>query len=1429
MTIFVIFLLLAENISFLGSTSVFSSNFAANSATFTFGNTEVGTIFDQNDLNAKSASYFTCGNNGQVTEIYAYVARAYSTGFVKAAIYADNSGQPGALIAQSSDVTVTTSFSWVDFQLQTPSVVTSGSVYWLSICSDESLNLRIVPDTGVRVHNGNAYNEGFSDPFGPEWGGPDSTGAMSIYASGNLGGSEFSASISPTSANTVLNEYQQFTSTVTGGVPPFSYQWYINDVAVSGGTSQNLIFTPTTVGTYKIFLTVTDSLNIVIQSNIATDIAVSSPQFDFSIMQISDTQNLAWYNPDWYNKLTTWIVDNSAAYKMKMVIHTGDLTENYDSPSEWQNANAAMSILANNGIPYTWCAGNHDQNGMDNSNSGWVGDQYAALNPATFSGNSYWVGDDNQGKNTAVKFSVDGYNFLVIDLESQANYATMAWATNLLDTYSSLNYNIIVGTHAYLDSPNMMFWNHLPSSPTWEENLQNLLNNYPRVFLTLNGHTGGWPPGLSVHNQVNGRTQTEFDRQDAEIDEAAAVRIFSFDLNNQIVTASTYSVPSSTWITDLGSSYSFSTNLVSTPVSTPTVSITPTFVRMDLGQSQTFDSSVVGGVPPYSYQWYMNGAAVSGAVGADWTFTPTQSGQYSIYLNAVDSLNNQVKSNVVSDIVVYSHPSVSVNPLSANITLGGFEQFNSAVAGGLAPYTYQWYYANGSAISSSTTSTLKYTTNFTGSYSIYLTVTDSLDCRVQSNMATVNVYSQPVANIAPSALNMTLGGTQLFNSVVTGGFLPYTFQWCYTNGTKIMDATNPTLSYKANSTGTYNIYLNVTDSLNVRIQSNTATIHVYSQPSVIITPYSVNMTIGNTQLFNSTVTGGLAPFTYQWYYANGTEVLGAISSTLFFRANSTGAYNIYLNVTDSLNGKSQSNGVAISVYSQPSVLINPTSVKMPVGFSQQFNSTALGGLIPYAYQWYLNDSAVIEATSMVWNFTPTVAGHYRVYLNVTDALNFEVQSNIIADITVYPQLTASISPTSMNITVGTPLTFASNVSGGTPPIGYQWYLDGSSVAAAINNSWTFIPTLKGTYNIFVNVTDVNNETIISNIAAVLVETPANVTINPTQLKMYLGQSQTFYSNISGGTNPYYFQWYLNNTSILGATSQNWTYTPIEAGNYSIYLKVTDALNINFQSKDVANVTVYDQLTVSINPASVSMNLGKTQSFKSSVLGGAQPYIYQWILNGTAVSGATISSWNFTPTQAGHYVVYLNVTDSFGSQTYSSNLSEIFVYPQLSVSISPTSANIGLGGSQQFSATVTGGVPPYSYQWVLNGTAVSGATSLNWTFTPTQIGYFDVYVNVTDNIEDQVQSNIAREILVYPQSTLTIDLVSGGSGYTTPVIILSGGGGTGATATARVSNGVIIAIVVTNQGSGYTSSPTVTIRDPSPRARGAVATAVVNAG
>jgi hypothetical protein len=98
--------------------------------------------------------------------------------------------------------------------------------------------------------------------------------------------------------------------------------------------------------------------------------------------------------------------------------------------------------------------------------------------------------------------------------------------------------------------------------------------------------------------------------------------------------------------------------------------------------------------------------------------------------------------------------------------------------------------------------------------------------------------------------------------------------------------------------------------------------------------------------------------------------------------------------------------------------------------------------------------------------------------------------------------------------------------------------------------------------------------------------------------------------------------------------------------------------------------------------------------------------------------------------------------------------------RLTVAISPTFTIIFIGSSVIFTSTVTGGIPPYSYQWYLNGTAVHGANGPIWVFTPTFPGTYYVYLNVTDSRGARAESNIAKVIV------LTIPLLVGGRSTST---------------------------------------------------------------
>ncbi len=72
------------------------------------------------------------------------------------------------------------------------------------------------------------------------------------------------------------------------------------------------------------------------------------------------------------------------------------------------------------------------------------------------------------------------------------------------------------------------------------------------------------------------------------------------------------------------------------------------------------------------------------------------------------------------------------------------------------------------------------------------------------------------------------------------------------------------------------------------------------------------------------------------------------------------------------------------------------------------------------------------------------------------------------------------------------------------------------------------------------------------------------------------------------------------------------------------------------------------------------------------------------------------------------------------------------------------------------------------------------------------------------------------------SVFSVTVTNGGLGYTTaPAVSFSGGGGQGAAATATITN-VVVSLNLTNPGSGYNATPTVTIDTP---ASGIQATAI----
>jgi hypothetical protein len=290
------------------------------------------------------------------------------------------------------------------------------------------------------------------------------------------------------------------------------------------------------------------------------------------------------------------------------------------------------------------------------------------------------------------------------------------------------------------------------------------------------------------------------------------------------------------------------------------------------------------------------------------------------------------------------------------------------------------------------------------------------------------------------------------------------------------------------------------------------------------------------------------------------------------------------------------------------------------------------------------------------------------------------------------------------------------------------------------------------YYLYVNTMDSEGQS--SSYLVVIYDAEPFVTISPSSPPtMNVSQSQQFTSAASGGISPLSYQWYLNNAAVSSATSSSWTFTPTLAGSYSVYLKVTDALGTAASSN---TATVQVDFIVSVSPTSVTMDVGQSQQFNSTASCGTPPYTYRWgysndtsspflaLMNANSHQ-PTGSSWTFTPSASGSYYVASVVQDSINCIGYS--VSTVTVNAAPIVAISPSSVYMYNGYSQTFTPTVSSDILPYTYQWYLNGGAVSGATSATWTFTPSSTGSYTVYLKVTDSVGNVGTSNIANVTVV----------------------------------------------------------------------------------
>ena len=295
-------------------------------------------------------------------------------------------------------------------------------------------------------------------------------------------------------------------------------------------------------------------------------------------------------------------------------------------------------------------------------------------------------------------------------------------------------------------------------------------------------------------------------------------------------------------------------------------------------------------------------------------------------------------------------------------------------------------------------------------------------------------------------------------------------------------------------------------------------------------------------------------------------------------------------------------------------------------------------------------------------------------------------------------------------------------------------------------------------------------------------------------------------NASTGTG-YTYVWKRDGTTMSGATSSS--YSATQAGSYTVV--VTNS-GCALTSSAIA-------VTVSAVP-SASIAAGGTTTFCTggSVVLTANTgtgYTYVWKRGGTAISGATSSS--YSATIAGSYTV---VVSSVGcSATSSATTVTVNAGPTATLTAAG-STGFCTGGSVVLNATTGTG---YTYVWKRNSTTISGATSSS--YTATLAGSYTVTVSSGGCTATSSAQTVT--VSAAPTATMsaggTTTFCSGGS------VTLSANTGTGYTYVWKKNGTTISGATSSNYASTEAGSYTVVVSNGGCSTTSSAMTVTVNAG
>ena len=475
------------------------------------------------------------------------------------------------------------------------------------------------------------------------------------------------------------------------------------------------------------------------------------------------------------------------------------------------------------------------------------------------------------------------------------------------------------------------------------------------------------------------------------------------------------------------------------------------------------------------------------------------------------------------------------------------------------------------------------------------------------------------------------------------------------------------------------------------------------------------------------VTGTWAPvpdaFAYQWSI-DGTAVSGATKAVFTLRTSDAGK-KVTVTVTGTKAGYTSASATSTAL----TVLRPFTTAPLPTITGTPTSGNTLtadpGSWLPTAqvtYQWFRGSTAITGATAKTYVVVDADRGQSITVRTTGSASGYITTTKASAATVILNTFTAAPVPTvSGTLQTAQTLTAATGTWTPTPDsFTYQWAVDGTPVAGATSARFV-IPSTAAGKKVTVTVTGMKTGYASASATSVASTVLIPFTTAPTPSVSGTPEPGSRLTATAGTWQPtatLKYQWYRGATAISGATTTTYTVADGDRGQ-TLTVRVTG--------------TRTGYITKAVSSAGVTVPLLFTSAPTPSLVGTAQvgqavtvdpgtwapvptSYTYQWLIGGAPIAGATGSSYTPVAGDGGKSlsVAVTAVKNGYTSKTVTSAAAPVLKL--LTATPTPKISGTPLVGQRLTAVAGTWAPSPVAlaYQWLRDGTAITGATSSAYT-------------------------------------------------------------------------------------------------------------------